>query len=271
MAMKYLGECFDIHAGGKDLVFPHHENEIAQSEAATGKTFVKYWLHNEWLTVDGKKMSKSLGNFITVRDALKQYDPQVLRLFFASVHYRSPIDFNEKNLAQAKRNLEKLLNSIQALAELRERNRKTPKAEALFRAVELMKEKFEEAMDDDFNTPLAISALMGLTKKINKYVESQSEIKPEIKERIVAIFEEFVQNVLGVDLKLHETKPEYSKLEKDLIGLVIELRQKMRQRKDWGISDYMRRKLQAIGLNIQDTPEGTQWSLEEKLHNPSSR
>jgi cysteinyl-tRNA synthetase len=269
MAMKYLGEHFDIHAGGKDLVFPHHENEIAQSEVATGKTFVKYWLHNEWLTVNGKKMSKSLGNFITVRDALKQYDPQVLRFFFASVHYRCPIDFNEKNLAQAKRNLEKLLNSVQALAELRERNRKTPKAKAFFRAVELMKEQFEEAMDDDFNTPLAISALMGLTKKINKYVESQSEIEPETKEKIVEIFKELVQNVLGIDLKLHETKPEYSKLEKDLIGLVIELRQKMRQRKEWETSDYMRRKLEAIGLNIQDTPEGTQWSFEGKLRNPS--
>ncbi len=264
MAMKYLGEQFDIHAGGKDLIFPHHENEIAQSEAATGRVFVKYWLHNEWLTVNGKKMSKSLGNFITVRDALKQHDPQVLRFFFASVHYRSPIDFSEKSLAQAERNLEKLFNSIQSLAELRDRNRKTSSDKALLQSVELMKEKFEEAMDDDFNTPLAISALLSSTKKINKYVESHSDIESKIKERIIEIFKELVQNVLGINIKLHEPKPEHSKLEKNLMDLILELRKKLRERKDWETSDEIRRKLQNIGLIIEDTPEGTRWKLKRQ-------
>ena len=144
MAMKYLGETFDIHMGGKDLIFPHHENEIAQAEALTGKTFARYWIHNEWLTVEGQKMSKSLGNFITVRDALKTYNPQVLRFFLISAHYRSPLDFNKENLRLAEVNLMKIINALEKLAALKERTEGGDEEKNLLSNIRKAKEsKFE--------------------------------------------------------------------------------------------------------------------------------
>ncbi|NIR87552.1 cysteine--tRNA ligase [Candidatus Bathyarchaeota archaeon] len=262
MSMKYLGETLDIHAGGKDLIFPHHENEIAQSEAATGKAFAKYWLHNEWLTVNGEKMSKSLGNFITAHEAIEKHGSQVVRLFLASVHYRSPIDFNDRNLKQTKRNLEKILNAIERLDALREGEHKRADGEELLKKVEKIRQKFEEAMDDDFNTALAVSALFGLTREINRYVKDHVEIRSEVKKKIMRIAKRLVEDVLGI--KMERRKPETDKLLEDLMDLIIDIRRQMREREDWDTADEIRAKLRALGLVLEDTPEGTKWKIKRK-------
>jgi cysteinyl-tRNA synthetase len=262
MSTKYLGETLDIHAGGKDLIFPHHENEIAQSEAATGKPFAKYWLHNEWLTVNGEKMSKSLGNFITAHEAIEKYGSHVVRFFLASVHYRSPIDFSDRNLKQAKRNLEKLLNTLERFDVLREGKRKRAGGEELLKHVEKIKQKFEEAMDDDFNTALAVSALFSLTREINRYLKDHVEIEAEVKKKIARIAKTLVEDVLGI--KMERRKPETDKLLENLMDLIIDLRRQMREREDWKTADEIRTKLRALGLVLEDTPEGTRWKIERK-------
>ncbi len=262
MSMKYLGETLDIHAGGKDLIFPHHENEIAQSEATTGKPFVKYWLHNEWLTVNGEKMSKSLGNFITAHDATEKYGPRVVRFFLASVHYRSPIDFNDQSLEQAKRNLERLLNAMESFEALGVSRQKHVNDEALLQEAKDAKQRFEEAMDDDFNTPLAISALFKLTKAINVYVETYGIIEEKIKGEILEILKGLVENVLGI--KLEREKPEREELTENLLNLILDLRERMREKGDWRAADEIRSRLQTLGFVIEDTPEETKWKVRRK-------
>ena len=263
MSMKYLGETLDIHAGGKDLIFPHHENEIAQSEAATEKPFAKYWLHNEWLTVGGEKMSKSLGNFITAHEAIEKYGSQVVRLFLVSVHYRSPIDFNDRNLKQAKRNLEKLLNAIEKFDALREEKRKKADGKELLEQAEKTRQKFEEAMDDDFNTALAVSALFGLTREINRYVEDHEEVGVEVKKEVMGIVKRLVEDVLGI--KIERRRSETDKLVENLMNLVIDIRRQVREREDWKTADEIRAKLRALGLVLEDTSEGTRWKIVRKL------
>ena len=262
MSMKYLGKTLDIHAGGKDLIFPHHENEIAQSEAATGKPFAKYWLHNEWLTVNGEKMSKSLGNFITAHEAIEKYGSQVVRLFLASVHYRSPIDFNDRSLKQAERNLEKLLNAMEKFDALREGERKRAGGEELLEKVEKIRQKFEEAMDADFNTALAVSTLFSLTREINRYVKNHVEIRAEVKKKIIGIAKRLVEDVLGI--KMERRKPETDKLVENLMNLIIDIRRQMREREDWKTADEIRAKLRALGLVLEDTLEGTTWKIKRK-------
>ncbi len=263
MSTKYLGETLDIHAGGKDLIFPHHENEIAQSEAATGKPFAKYWLHNEWLTVNGAKMSKSLGNFITAHEAIQKYGSQVVRLFLVSVHYRSPIDFNERSLKQAKSNLRKLLNAMESFDLLRERKRRKAGNEELLKQVEKIRQKFEEAMDDDFNTALAVSALFGLSREINRYVKNHVEIGIEAKKKIREIVKMLMEDVLGIEME--RRKPETDRLVENLMNLIIDIRRQMREREDWKTADEIRAKLRALGLVLEDNPEGTEWKIERKL------
>jgi len=262
MSMKYLGETLDIHAGGKDLIFPHHENEIAQSEATTGRPFVKYWLHNEWLTVNGEKMSKSLGNFVTAHDAVEKYGPQVVRFFLASVHYRSPIDFNDQSLGQAKRNLERLLNAMESFEALDVRGQKQVDNEALLQEAKEAKQRFEEAMDDDFNTPLAISALFNLTKTINVYVETHGTIEARVKEEVLGILKGLVENVLGI--KLEREKTEREELTDNLLNLILDLRERMREKGDWKTADEVRNRLQTLGFFIEDTPEGTKWKIKRE-------
>ena len=261
MSMKYLGETLDIHAGGEDLIFPHHENEIAQSEGATGKPFVRYWLHNGWLTVNGEKMSKSLGNFITARDAIKKCNPQVVRFFLASVHYRSPIDFSDKALRQASKNLERLINSVESLEELKESRQSSVDDKRLLKKAEEVRQKFEEAMDDDFNTSLAVSTLFNLVKEINKFAETHTEIEDKTKRKIIKIVRSLLEDVLGIQVE--RRKPESEKILKDLMDMIFEMRQAARERGDWGASDEIRRKLEEIGFVVEDTPNGTTWKIRQ--------
>jgi cysteinyl-tRNA synthetase len=260
MAQKYLGETLDIHMGGKDLIFPHHENEIAQAEAATGKTFVRYWLHNEWLTVEGEKMSKSLGNFITVRDALKMCSPQVLRFFLISAHYRSPLDFNKEALAASERKLERLLRALGRLSDLAERDLLTPDEERLLSEVEEGKRRFEEAMDDDFNTPLAILALLSIVKAINNYADANEAIERRVKQRVSEIFTALL-DVLGIERAKERQEASREEIVEGLIGILVDVRNEMRKRKEWEIADSIREKLAKIGVILEDTPQGTRWTI----------
>ncbi len=263
MAQKYLGETIDIHMGGKDLIFPHHENEIAQAEAITGKTFVRYWLHNEWLTVRGEKMSKSLGNFITVRDALKMCSPEVLRFFLISAYYRSPLDFNEEALKNAERRLERLRNALRRLNDLPMREDETAEDRRLLMEIEDGKRRFEEAMDDDFNTPLAISALMRMAKAINRFVDVNGKIEGRIKRRILKIFTDLLE-VLGVRWEAEMEASYDNRLLKDVINVLIDVRNELRGRMDWEIADRIRDRLRSIGIILEDTPKGTKWRISRK-------
>jgi len=246
MSTKYLGVPLDIHGGAIELAFPHHENEIAQSEAYYDKKFVRYWLHTGVLTVNGEKMSKSLGNFITVKDLLKKYNPMVIRLYLASIYYRSRADFSEENLESAKNSLERIYNAKRKLDEAL----KNPgDGSSLGGTVKRVKENFEAAMDDDFNTPKALAAYYDLVKEINRSADSASESQLlEAKK----LFED-IGNVFGI--LMEEKKGD---LEEKLIQLIVDIRDELRKRKDFEMSDKIRAKLREMGIVLEDG-EKTTW------------
>lgn len=260
MSTKYLGDTFDIHGGGQDLEFPHHENEIAQSEAKTGQKFVNYWLHNGFVTVgkDEEKMSKSLHNFVTVHDILQKVDPQVLRFFMASVQYRSQINYSEENLEQAATILNRFKNTLEDV-EGRLSDQTASQADPeLTDALSKTKEAFEAAMDDDFNVQNALTAIYELLPVVNSNVNSAASDKEALKT--------FVKNlkawllVFGVDAG-RLVKSEASEDDSEIEALVAE-RTKARQEKNWARSDEIRGQLQAMGIVLKDTPQGTRWSRE---------
>jgi len=256
MSMKYLGETFDIHTGGVDLIFPHHENEIAQSEAFTGKQFVKYWIHNEHLIVDGKKMSKSLGNYITLEELIKKLSPEIVRYMFVSVHYRQKLNYTEGFAESAKRNYEKLKESFDKLKFAMKSAEKNKESDEKFlKNLKDLKEKFEEAMDDDLNTPLALSIFHELAKEANKYLE-KSKNEKDLK-KALGLFDEFSE-VLGLKFEMKEEK-----LGEDIEEL-IEKREKARKENDWKTSDQIRDELRKRGIILEDTPQGIRW---KKLKN----
>ena len=253
MSRKYLGEQIDIHAGGEDLVFPHHENEIAQSEAANGKEFARYWMHNAFLNIDNRKMSKSLGNFRTVREISEQYDLQVLRFFMLSAHYRSPLNFSAELMEASKNGLERILNATDNLkhliASVTAEEMSAEEKEA-FSKTDAYVEEFEKAMDDDFNTADAIAAIFELVKYANTTAtaESSKEYLRGLLDRIVKL-----GDVLGLILDKKEEL-----LDADIEKL-IEERQAARQAKDFARADAIRDELLEKGIILKDTREGVQW------------
>ena len=253
MSKKYLGESIDIHAGGEDLVFPHHENEIAQSEAANGKPFATYWMHNAFLNIDNKKMSKSLGNFRTVREISEQYDLQVLRFFMLSAHYRSPLNFSAELMEASRNGLERILTGVERLNDLlssaSEKELSGEEKKNLETKAELVK-KFEAAMDDDFNTADAISAVFELVKLSNSTIseESAKAYLSELKKEI-----ETLCGVLGI---ITEKKKEALGSE---IEAMIEDRQQARKSKNFALADEIRGKLLDMGIVLEDTREGVKW------------
>ena len=253
MSKKYLGESIDIHAGGEDLVFPHHENEIAQSEAANGKPFATYWMHNAFLNIDNKKMSKSLGNFRTVREISEQYDLQVLRFFMLSAHYRSPLNFSAELMEASRNGLERILTGVERLNDLlssaSEKELSGEEKKNLETKAELVK-KFEAAMDDDFNTADAISAVFELVKLSNSTIseESAKAYLSELKKEI-----ETLCGVLGI---ITEKKKEALDSE---IEAMIEARQQARKSKNFARADEIRGKLLDMGIVLEDTREGVKW------------
>jgi len=256
----HFGPRYDIHGGAVELVFPHHEAEIAQAEAATGeKPLVKYWVHTGILNVKGQKMSKSLGNFITIKDALQRYEPDVLRLFFASSHYRSPIDFSEENLRSSKELLDRLHATYDKVQTLLERSKDvaTVQESQFTGIVSQHKEKFIEAMDDDFNTPAAIAVLVSLTKEVEKSIPSGFDEKT-----LRQIFETMKEmcSIIGIFEGREDRKPsEY--ISTELVNLIVEIRDEARRKNDWGTADRIRDRLKKIGVILEDTSEGTEWRV----------
>ena len=253
MSRKYLGEQIDIHSGGEDLIFPHHENEIAQSEAANGKEFARYWMHNAFLNIDNRKMSKSLGNFRTVREISEQYDLQVLRFFMLSAHYRSPLNFSAELMEASKNGLERILNATDNLkhliASVATEEMSAEEKEA-FSKTDAYVEEFEKAMDDDFNTADAIAAIFELVKYANTTAtaESSKEYLRGLLDRIVKL-----GDVLGLILDKKEEL-----LDADIEKL-IEERQAARKAKDFARADAIRDELLEKGIILKDTREGVQW------------
>ncbi|MCM1100593.1 MAG: cysteine--tRNA ligase [Clostridium sp.] len=250
MSKKYLGEEIDIHAGGEDLVFPHHENEIAQSEAANGKTFARYWMHNAFLNIDNKKMSKSAGNFFTVRDISAKYDLQILRFFMLSAHYRSPLNFSAELMEAAKNGYERIVTCVDNLKYLDQNAKAEQLSETereLLREAESFARQFDEAMDDDFNTADAIAAIFELVKFANTHAgaDSSKEFLRGLKERIVTL-----ADICGLLVDKEEEK-----LDPEVERLIAE-RQEAKKAKDFARADEIRDELLKRGIALKDTREG---------------
>ena len=253
MSKKYLGEEIDIHAGGEDLIFPHHENEIAQSEAANGKTFAKYWMHNAFLNIDNHKMSKSLGNFRTVREISEQYDLQILRFFMLSAHYRSPLNFSAELMEASRNGLERIVNAAENLKFL-SGNAKTEdmteKEKTDLEKTEDFVKAFEAAMDDDFNTADAIASIFDLVKYCNTTADGNSS--REYTEKLLSVLQKLT-DVMGLIVNKKEEI-----LDEDIEAL-IEERQAARKAKDFARADQIRDELAGKGIILEDTREGVKW------------
>ena len=253
MATKYLGDTIDIHGGGHDLTFPHHENEIAQSEAHTGQTFARYWMHNGFVTMgdDGEKMSKSLGNFILAHDLIAQVPPQVVRFFLASAHYRSPLKFSEANLEEARTNLERLQTTYQNLNyRYNDATDSLTADDDMLAKIADFEEKFVEAMDDDINTPNGLTIIYQLMREINVYIEND-HVSKVVLDQMKATFTELV-GIFGVTFEEEE-------LLDDTIQALIDERTAARKAKDFERSDAIRDQLKAQGIILDDTAQGTRW------------
>ncbi len=253
MSKKYLGEQIDIHAGGEDLIFPHHENEIAQSEAANGKPFARYWMHNGFLNIDNRKMSKSLGNFFTVREISEKYDLQVLRFFMLSAHYRSPLNFSAELMESAKSGLERIVTAAENLKYLSEKaqtDKMTEDEKAKAEKAQEFTDSFERAMDDDFNTADAVSAVFELVKFINTTADENSS-----KEYLVSLSDRLhkLTDVLGIIVDREEEI-----LDEDIEALIQE-RQAARKERNFARADQIRDELLARGIILEDTREGVKW------------
>ena len=255
MSKKYLGEQIDIHGGGEDLIFPHHENEIAQSEAVSGKKFARYWMHNAFLNIENKKMSKSEGNFFTVREITDQYHPEVLRFFMLSAHYRSPLNFNRDLMEAAKNSLERILTAVRSLEHLLKSENVADKElsgeeKAFMKEADALQEKFDASMDDDFNTADAITAIFELVRLANTNCTSDSS-----RTFIRAVYDKItlLSDILG--LKVHQEE----ELLEDDIEKLIEDRQIERKNKDFVKADQIRDQLLDKGIILEDTREGVRW------------
>lgn len=260
MSTKYLGDTIDIHGGGQDLEFPHHENEIAQSEAKTGKKFVNYWLHNGFVTVgkDQEKMSKSLHNFVTVHDIIKEVDPQVLRFFMASVQYRRQINYSEGNLKQAQIILDRFRNTLTSLNfRLQDKTENKPDPD-LRTIIKQTKQKFEAAMDDDFNVQNALSAIYDLLPVVNGNANAKNADKEALKQ-VKKLLSDWL-TIFGIDcakLTSVTKKDDDAKIDQ-----LVQKRDQARKNKDWATSDQIRDQLKAMGVSLRDTPQGTRWTRE---------
>ena len=281
MGRQYLGETFDIHGGGKDLIFPHHENEIAQSEAAFEVPFVRYWLHNGFVNINNQKMSKSLGNFFIIRDFLKQVHPEVLRLFVLSKHYRSPVDFNDENVAEAERGMDKLYGTLAAIGD-----RAPVSAEGLMPDSALRKQDqelydlalalpdaFDEAMNNDFNTALAIGHLFTLQRRLQRYLDQfgQKKLKGAnavLAQRAAGKLQDYSRllGLLARDPRVffeeqRKLKIQATGVTEEEVERLIELRHQARLAKDFAEGDRIRNELEKKRILLEDTPQGTRWRV----------
>ena len=262
MSLKYLGEQFDFHGGGSDLIFPHHENEIAQSQACIGDehSFAKYWLHNGFITIHNEKMSKSKNNFFTVKDILQEYPGEVVRFFILQTHYRSPLDFSDERLKEAQTSLARLQQSKAFMDELLKKEGAADTAKDLVAKAEEYRKAFYEAMDDDFNTALAISQLFGLSKDINIYYQDVMNKGADYDAAGFArVSEIYLEMAAIIGIFEQEEAAADDGLTDKLMELIISIRQDARKEKNWAIADKIRDELKEVGIVIEDTPNGARW------------
>jgi cysteinyl-tRNA synthetase len=272
MSIKHLGESFDIHGGGADLIFPHHENELAQSEAYTGKPFVKYWIHNGFITIDKEKMSKSLGNFFTIREILDKFDPEVVRFFLLSTHYRSPIEFSDESLREAESSIDRyystLVRTEDFLKEAQDREKQTKEEKSLGETLASFMNDFTQAMDDDFNTALSLGHIFELIREVNRYLDSKPSGQKA--KDLIAKATDLLRQA-GSILNIFNKRPEewnaalmqtkkipYTK--SDILAKIRQ-RQEARQKKDWSAADAVRKELEAQGILLEDKKDGTTWKV----------
>ncbi len=272
MAMKHLGETIDIHAGGQDLQFPHHENEIAQSELATGKPFARYWLHVAFLRVDGQRMGKSERNFIFVRDALRDYSAEAIRHFLISAHYRHPLDYNSSSLKESSSAIRRLNNCLDALKPYQNMMDTAPRDSNTFNevdtsileAIRSMRNGFEEAMDADFNTARAIGEIFKFISEVNLTLARMGENLPDTTKELLSRGYSSLKeicDVLGIYGELTDSGNGSTELLDQLMNLIIEVRQTARQRKDWATADKIRDRLNQLNIELQDTRHDVTWKI----------
>ena len=283
MSQRFLDETFDIHGGGADLIFPHHENEIAQSEGATGKPFVRYWIHNGFVNINQEKMSKSLGNIFTIREILEHYHPEAIRLFLLSHHYRSPVDFSDKSLSEAQVSLDRLYSLLKDFKDMEKESRledtkktdepSSPFEKEMCEQIRALPELFEKAMDDDFNTASALGVLHRVTRDLNRML---GEVKKDGKGILPrALCREALKTftamggILGIltcdpvdyfEQKQEEVMKSIAISEEEILKL-IEERKIAREQKDWKRADQIREELLSQGILLKDTPQGTNWKV----------
>ncbi len=257
MSCKHLGETFDIHAGGNDLIFPHHENEIAQSEAANGKPFVKYWLHFGFLNINEEKMSKSLGNFFTAREVVKKYSAEAIRMFFAQAYYRGPLNFNEELLASAEKGLEKINNLVDKINSELKKNNTGVKLNYDFAP---FYKRFEEAMDEDLNTSQAVAVIFDFVKEVNRIIASSENVDVNFYNDVKTFLTKTAENVLGI-VDFNKITVGDDKLVNELVELLITLRTEAKQNKNYQLSDTIRDRLKELGVVLQDSKEGTSYKI----------
>lgn len=271
LALKYGGKTIDIHGGARDLIFPHHENEKAQSEAATGQPFCRYWLHTGFLTVGGEKMSKSLGNFVTLKDAIAKFDVNALRLFFLRTHYRSPVDYNETAIKEEEESVERIFNSLGLIDE--ELDVKPDGPDERFREESnVLIEKFYAAMDNDFDTPTALAAFFSLLRAANAHLSKDKIDKRQLR----LIKEEALRmlDIFGIKKREISIETKFSELKKlgkefgvsgergtEIMERLIEKRESARKNRDFRLSDEIRRRLREIGIMLEDTEKGVRWKV----------
>jgi len=263
MSNKLLGPTFDIHGGGQDLIFPHHENEIAQSKCSTGGEFARYWIHNGYINIKGEKMSKSLGNFFLLREVLEKYDGRIVRFFTLSSHYRKPIDFSEDEMKQAKAAVERIENSIIRANERLEDASNTEDskmAEELSKVLTDSKAKFIAGMDEDFNTALGMGAVFELVKELNRFLDTNevSEDGKKAMAEAVEFINEAMTEVLGIELK---TEKQVGNMTAELVEYILELRTEAKKEKNYAKADEIRDRLADMGISIKDGRDKTTWSI----------
>ncbi len=254
MSIRYIGETLDIHGGGLENQFPHHECEIAQSEAVTGARFANYWIHNNMVTVDGRKMGKSLGNFVTLKDAFERHDPRVIRFAILRTHYRSNMDYSEDALHAARSGYERMKNTVEGLASCEAGGSSDA---GLSGKIDEARERFAASMDDDFNTPAALAAAFDLTGELNTAMAGEGGISADELKSARSFYDDLVCGVLGVDFSGKEASAD--SLEPGLIELLLETRASLKADKNYEGADRIREKLEALGIRIKDSREGTTW------------
>jgi cysteinyl-tRNA synthetase len=259
MSTKYLGEKFDIHGGGMDLIFPHHEAEIAQSTAALGHESVQYWMHNNMITINGQKMGKSLGNFITLNELFsgnhklldKAYNPMTIRFFILQAHYRGTVDFSNEALQAAEKGYARLMNGIEAINKIKTSDKSSVD-------IDTLSKKCYDAINDDFNTPIVIATLFDGVKIINSIVAGSNTITKDDFEKLKKLFYDFSFEILGLKQTKSSSDTE-SNLTEELINLLLNTRLEVKANKDWVTADKIRDKLAELGIIIKDTKDGFEW------------